>query len=101
MFGLFVVGLAIAPLFPVAISLGLRHSPAHPVPVLARMGSSARSPSSAPHYSLGELADWLNLFAALRAVLALLLLAAAALHLDGRRARLGQGQAPPGSANTP
>ena len=101
MFGLFVVGLAIAPLFPVAISLGLRHSPAHPVPVLARMGSSARSPSSPPHYSLGELADWLNLFAALRAVLALLLLAAAALHLDGRRARLGQGQAPPGSANTP
>ena len=45
-------------------------------------------------YSLGELADRLNLFAALGAVPVLLLLAAAALHLDHRRARLGEALAP-------
>jgi hypothetical protein len=45
-------------------------------------------------YSLGELADRLNLFAALGAVPVLLLLAAVALHLDDRQVRLGQALAP-------
>jgi hypothetical protein len=45
-------------------------------------------------YSLGELADRLSLFTALGAVPVLLLLAAAALHLDHRRARLGEALAP-------
>ncbi len=93
--GLLVVGLAVAPMFPLAIALGLRHSPAHPVPVAARMGVVGSFAILAAPYSLGELADRLDLFAALGAVPVLLVLAAVALHLDDRRARLGQALAPP------
>jgi fucose permease len=93
-FGLLVVGLAIAPMFPLAISLGLRHSPDHPVPVVARMGVVGSFAILAAPYSLGELADRLSLFAALGAVPVLLVLAAVALHLDHRRARLGEALAP-------
>ena len=60
LFGLLVVGLAIVPMFPLAISLGLRHSPAHPVPVVARMGVVGAFAILAAPYSLGELADRLN-----------------------------------------
>ena len=76
--GLLVVGLAIAPMFPLAISLGLRHSPDHPVPVVARMGVAGSFAILAAPYSLGELADRLNLFTALGAVPVLLVLAAVA-----------------------
>jgi fucose permease len=85
--GLVVVGLAIAPMFPLAISLGVRHSAAHPVPVVARMGVIGAFAILAAPYSLGQLADRLSLFAALGAVPVLLLLAAVALRCDDRRAR--------------
>jgi fucose permease len=85
MLGLLVVGLAIAPMFPLAISLGLRHSPSKPMPVVARMGvTGAFAILIAPH-TLGELADRLSLFAALGTIPVLLLIAAAALRLDDRR----------------
>ena len=99
-FGLLVVGLAIAPMFPLAISLGLRHSPAQPVPVVARMGVVGAFAILAAPYSLGELADRLNLFAALGAVPVLLLFAVVALHLDDRQVRLGEALAPPAAKRT-
>jgi fucose permease len=99
--GLLVVGLAIAPMFPLAISLGLRHSPDHPVRVVARMGVVGSFAILAAPYSLGELADRLSLFTALGAVPVLLVLAAVALHLDHRRARLGEALAPPRASHAP
>jgi fucose permease len=85
MLGLLIVGLAIAPMFPLAISLGLRHSPSKPMPVVARMGVTGAFAILIAPYTLGELADRLSLFAALGTIPVLLLIAAAALRLDDRR----------------